>query len=103
MIRQDIDVDGYWTIKIVYKAKLGEQNSGFTYSDSKKKTSIVGISSTSSRGELLNTIVHEAKHVQSDICSYYNIDENSEEAAYLIGYIVQNMYKVFRYMISTGA
>lgn len=102
MIRQDIDVGGYWTIKIVYKANLGEKNTGFTYTDSKKKTSIVGISATSSRGELLNTIVHEAKHVQSDICAYYDVDESSEEAAYLIGYIVQNMYKVFRYMISTG-
>lgn len=102
MIRQNIDVGGYWTIKVVYKAKLGDENTGFTYTDSKKKTSIVGISATSSRGELLNTIVHEAKHVQSDICSYYNVDEDSEQAAYLIGYIVQNMYKMFRYMISTG-
>jgi hypothetical protein len=50
----------------------------------------------------MNTIVHEAKHVQSHICRYYNVEEDSEEAAYLIGYIVQNMHKVFRNMISTG-
>jgi len=36
----------------------------------------------------MNTIVHEAKHVQSHICEYYNVPEDSEEAAYLIGYIV---------------
>ena len=45
--------------------------------------------------QFVNTAIHEAKHVQSHVCSYYNIDEDSEEAAYLIGYIVQRMYKMF--------
>lgn len=56
----------------------------------------------SSQEQFLNTIVHEAKHVQSHICKYYEVDEDSEQAAYLIGYIVQNMHKVFKNMISTG-
>ena len=63
---------------------------------------IVGISPTTSQEQLLNTIVHEAKHVQSHICKYYDVKEDSEDAAYLIGYLVQQMHKVFRYMISTG-
>ena len=58
--------------------------------------------SKSSQEQLMNTIVHEAKHVQSHICRYYNVEEDSEEAAYLIGYIVQKMHRVFRNMISTG-
>ena len=41
--------------------------------------------------------VHEVKHMQSHICSYYNIDERSEEAAYLIGDTVEELYKVFKY------
>jgi len=102
MIRQDIDVDGYWKIIVVYDAPLGNKDVGFTYTDPDKRTSIVGIAKTSSQGELLNTIVHEAKHVQSHICNYYNVPEDGEQAAYLIGFIVQRMHKVFKNMISTG-
>jgi hypothetical protein len=102
MIRQDIDVEGYWKIIIVYQAPLGSKDVGFTYTDPNRKMSIVGIAATSSQGELLNTIVHEAKHVQSHICAYYNVPEDGEQAAYLIGYIIQKMHNVFKNMISTG-
>ena len=78
------------------------KDTGFTYTDYYKRRSIVGISPTTSQEQLLNTIVHEAKHVQSHICKYYDVKEDSEDAAYLIGYLVQQMHKVFRYMISTG-
>ena len=102
MIRQDIDVEGYWKIVVVYDAPMGRENVGFTYTDPKKKTSIVGIASTSSQEEFLNTIVHEAKHVQSHICEYYDVHEDGEQAAYLIGYIVQKMHKVFTNMLYNG-
>lgn len=102
MIRQDIDINGYWTLIIVYNAYLGKKDSGFTYTDYNKRKSIIGISSTSSQEQFLNTIVHEAKHAQSHICRYYDIEEDSEDAAYLIGYIVQQMHRVFKDMISTG-
>lgn len=99
MIRQDIDIDRYWKIIVIYNAFLGNKDTGFTHTDFNKKRSIVGISKTTSKAQLMNTIVHEAKHVQSHICEYYNVNENSEKAAYLIGYIVQQMYNVFKTMI----
>lgn len=102
MIRQDIDVEGYWKIIVVYDAPLGRRDVGFTYTDPQKRTSIVGIAATSSQEEFLNTVVHEAKHVQSHICDYYDVPEDGEQAAYLIGYIVQKMHRVFKDMISTG-
>lgn len=102
MIRQDIDINGYWKIIVVYNAYLGKKNTGFTYTDFNKRKSIVGISESSSQEQFLNTIVHEAKHVQSHICKYYNVEEDSEEAAYLIGYIIQNMHRTFKNFISTG-
>ena len=102
MIRQDIDVEGYWKIIVVYNAPLGAEDVGFTYTNPSKRTSIVGISATSSQEEFLNTIVHEAKHVQSHICAYYNVPEDGEQAAYLIGYIVQRMHRIFKDMIGTG-
>lgn len=101
MIRQNIDVDGYWKIIVLYNAYLGQLDAGFTYSNMNKRRSIVGISPTSSKDEFLNTIVHEAKHLQSHICKYYKVEEDTEEAAYLIGFIVQEMYKVFKYVVST--
>lgn len=102
MIRQDIDIFGYWTIIVAYNVYLGKKNSGFTFTNFAKRKSIVGISEASSQEQFLNTIVHEAKHVQSSICKYYNVEEDSEDAAYLIGYIIQRMHRVFKNMISTG-
>lgn len=102
MIRQDIDVAGKWTVIVVYDAPLGDVDVGFTYSDMHRRRSVVGISPVSSKAQLLNTIVHEAKHVQSHICSYYGVEEDGEDAAYLIGYLVEKMYAVFRHKLSTG-
>ena len=96
MIRQDIDILGYWTIIIVYDIYLGEKNSGFTHTNFNKRLSIVGIGKADSKKQFLNTIVHEAKHIQSHICNYYDVDEDSEDAAYLIGYIVMKMYDCFK-------
>ena len=41
MIRQDIDINGYWKITIAYNVWLGERDTGFTYTDFNKKKSIV--------------------------------------------------------------
>ena len=99
MIRQDIDIEGYWRIVIVYDVELGQENSGFTYTNYDKKLSIVGIGKASSKSQFLNTIVHEAKHIQSNICTYYDVPEDGEQAAYLIGYIVMKMYNSFKDLI----
>lgn len=122
MIRQYIDVgDRKWGILVYYNVRprdldeleevlieldcpekdmnraLGvverKKNTGFTFSNTEDKMSIVCISAATSPSQFVHTAVHEAKHVQSHICSYYGVDENSEEAAYLIGDIVQKMYK----------
>ena len=99
MIRQDIDVDGYWHIIVIYNAYLGYEDTGFAHTNFNKKLSIIGISDTSSKQEFINTIVHEAKHVQSHICRYYDVPEDGEQASYLIGYIVMKMYEAFKHMI----
>jgi hypothetical protein len=93
-MKQDIDVNGYWRIIVVYNVYLGEPNTGFTQTDFSKRQSIVGISNVTNKSQLINTIVHEAKHVQSHICEYYGIEEDTETAAYLIGHLVHRMYKM---------
>ena len=71
---------------------LSKKNTGFTYSNSDYKMSLVCVGRATNVGQFVNTCVHEAKHVQSHVCSYYRIEDNSEDAAYLMGYIVQRMY-----------
>ena len=100
MIRQDIDINGYWTVIVVYNVWLGKRNTGFTYTNFEKRKSIVGISLASSEEQFFNTLVHEIKHVQSHICKYYHVKEDSEDAAYLVGYIGQKLYKSFKRLIT---
>lgn len=80
-------------ISKVFK-NLQRKNTGFTFSNTEYKMSIVCISEATNVGQFVNTAIHEAKHVQSHICEYYGIEENSEEAAYLIGHIVRRMYNM---------
>lgn len=96
MITQIIDVNGYWTIKVVYGIRLEDNVEGFTRTDMSKRFSLVLLGKTYSLYNFFNTMIHEAKHVQSHICSYYNIPEDGEQAAYLIGFITEQMFKVFK-------
>lgn len=96
MSRQDIDIAGYWDITVFYNVATPGTNQGFSYSDTRKRKSVIVIGIASSREQFLNTVVHEAKHVQSTICRYYGVSEDSEDAAYLIGYIVMMMSRCFR-------
>lgn len=73
---------------------LRRKNTGFTFSNSDYRMSIVCIGEATDIGQFVNTAIHEAKHVQSHICQYYGIEENTEEAAYLIGHLVHRMYKM---------
>ena len=120
MIKSTIDVVGYWSIVLfvdvdydnfdiiestltdilapisvideIYDKISYKLNSGVTFSNSEFKTSVVCINKTTSKEQLINTISHEADHVQAAICDYYNVPLDSEQAAYLIGYLVGKMY-----------
>ena len=73
---------------------LRRKNTGFTFSNTDYKMSIVCIGAAQNVGQFVNTAIHEAKHVQSHICQYYDIEEDTETAAYLIGHLVHQMYKM---------
>lgn len=79
--------------------KDGMEDNGFTYTKYSKRISIVVIGYGSSNEEFMNTLVHEARHLEQHICKYYEIDEESEEHNYLIGKLVQTMYQVFKYLL----
>lgn len=97
-------VEALWFIKCPYgiatqaiQTIIAKRNNGFCFTNNLIKSTLIGISETDSDEQLVNTVAHEVKHMQSHICSYYNIDERSEEAAYLIGDTVEELYKVFKY------
>ena len=120
MIKSTIDVAGYWSIVLfvdvdyddfdiiesaltdilapisiideIYDKISYKLNSGVTFTNINYRTSIVCINKGSSKEQVINTISHEADHVQAAICDYYNVPLDSEQAAYLIGYLVGKMY-----------
>lgn len=124
MIKSVINIAGYWSIVLfvnvnydkfdviesaltdilapisvideIYNKISYKLNSGVTFTNSKYKTSVVCINKTTTREELINTISHEADHVQDAICDYYDVPLDSEQAAYLIGYLVGKMYYASR-------
>lgn len=73
---------------------LRKKNTGFTFTNTEYRMSIVCIGQATDIGQFVNTTIHEAKHVQSHICQYYGVSEDSEQAAYLIGHLVHRMYKM---------
>lgn len=99
MLKQ-MDAPDY-ILRSAYKnVNEGQPNTGFIYSDYDKQRSIIIVSKTTSNRELIDTIVHEANHLQSHIATVFNLDEKGEEVCYLIGDIVKRMYKVFNKIIS---
>ena len=117
MLIQEINIVGRWRVIICYGSDdlttvaalldaIGElqshirqairvlerNNTGYTYSDMGKRISVVVISDATSKGQQVNTIAHEFKHLQSHICEYYGVSEKSEDAAYLVGYLAQQIF-----------
>ena len=121
MIRSVINIKDYWTIIIfininydkfyiiedellninasyniideIYNTISFKCNMAFAYTNPKLRISIVGINKVTDIEEMLDSIIHEVDHVQADICEYYNVPLNSEDAAYLIGYIIKLLYR----------
>lgn len=74
--------------------KYNIKNTGFTYSAIPRRESIVAICPATEPAQYFNTTIHELDHLQNDILSYYKIDNDSEDAAQLIGYIAMKIFKV---------
>lgn len=87
-------------LNLAYKNIIsGKINTGFIYTNFDKRKTLITIGKTNSKEEFINTVVHEANHLQSHIASYYDLNEKGEEVSYLIGDIVKQMYKVFKKII----
>jgi hypothetical protein len=124
MIKQVIDVNGYWKVIVFYdidynlsavilkefdKVGISRENldalwgtmlswraKGVTYSDLKKHTSIILFNKHCARRDYLNTLVHEAEHVKQAMLRAYEVEDKDEPPAYTIGYLVMKMWEVWK-------
>jgi len=76
-------------LKQAYANLMEDYNSGFTYTSSKYRKSIMVVNRSSSMEEFINTYNHEKNHVEMHMCEELGIDPYSEEAAYLSGNMAQ--------------
>lgn len=122
MIRQEIDVDGYWKVVVYYDVdydlfdviadellKAGLSRPGLntlyskmssgrakavTFSNEEERVSVVLLNRHRSLTDYVNSIVHEAEHVKQAMLRGYDVDDEGEEPAYTVGYLVGRMWKV---------
>ena len=122
MIRQEIDVDGYWKVVVYYdvdydlfdvaadellKAGLSRRELGrlyrkmssgrakaVTFSNEEERVSVVLLNRHRSLTDYVNSIVHEAEHVKQAMLRGYDVEDEGEEPAYTVGYLVGRMWKV---------
>ena len=66
-------------------------NSGFTFSNTRRRESIIYVSPTTSGGEFISTFFHELTHLVCDICLTDGISLRGEEIAYLAGDIAHQL------------
>ena len=70
---------------------LSNYNTGMAITNDDIKMSTIFISKASTPSEWWNTAIHELKHVADAIISYYDVEWNSEDAAYLTGYMTKQL------------
>lgn len=70
---------------------LSNYNTGMAITNDDIKMSTIFISKASTPSEWWNTAIHELKHVADAIISYYDVEWDSEDAAYLTGYMTKQL------------
>ena len=88
----DLNISNYEYLKVKQSLYKEEVNTGFTYTDYNKKTSVIVIGLTTSAAEFQNTFDHEKGHVVMHISEYYHINPYSEDFQYLAGDIGKKMF-----------
>lgn len=100
----------YWVAEIMYKLhnvkcphdKMKEAyknlmacklDTGLTYSNFRKRETVMVIGLTSSPAEFLNSFDHEKKHLEAHIAKALHIDPWGEEIAYLAGETSRSLSK----------
>lgn len=124
MTRQIIDVDGYWKVIVyynvdynffsyivytlkrinaseeiiykIYSTMSKGKAKAVTYSNLEEHISIVLFNIHDSIEDYISSVVHEVEHVKQAMLMEYKVEDKGEPPAYTIGYLVKEMWKIFR-------
>ena len=131
MIQQIFNIKDYWEVTVFYNvnyslfyiiadllSEIGASNNliegiysnmksgkakAVTYSNSNKHVSIVLFNKHATKKDYLNSIVHEAEHIKQAMLRTYEVEDEGEAPAYTIGYLVSQMWRVFKEMVCGDA
>lgn len=70
---------------------LSELNTGMTISRNDLRMSAIFVSDATSYEEWWDSVEHELSHATAHIIDYYNVPYDSEDAAYLAGYLMKKV------------
>ena len=87
---EDIDCPEHILYRVYKNLRAQKMDTGFTYSNRKKRETVMVIGLTSSPAEFLNSLQHELRHFVDDVAMTVNVDLSGEKVAYLTGDI--NLY-----------
>lgn len=121
MIKQLINIDGYWEVIVYYNIdynffddivfelkaigspveriddiyyNLKYEAKAVTCSNIRKHISIVLFNYHKSRYDYVNSIVHEAEHIKQCMLKAYDVADEGEPPAYTVGYIAMRMLMI---------
>ena len=121
MIKQIIDIDGYWEVIVYYNVdynffddiafeleaistpvekidevyyNLCHKAKAVTCSNLKHRVSIVIFNRHKNKYDYINSIIHEAEHIKQAMLSAYNVVDENEPPAYTIGYVAMKMLRI---------
>jgi len=83
----------------IYDTMKSGRAKAVTYSNKLKHISMVLFNRHKTKEDYLNSIVHEAEHIKQAMLSEYNVEDEGEPPAYTIGYLVSQMWRVFKGML----
>ncbi len=75
---------------------LSGLNTGLTFSSTNLRMSVMCIGDATDDDQWWDTLDHEIDHLQGTILRYYGVEHDTEEAAYLQGYIMRGIVKALR-------
>lgn len=121
MIKQIINIDGYWKVIVYYNVdynffdniafeleaistpveKIDEvyynllyEAKAVTCSNLRKRVSVVLFNRHKNRYDYINSIIHEAEHIKQHMLKAYKVADEGEPPAYTIGYIAMRMLMI---------
>jgi hypothetical protein len=86
-------------LSMIYNNLCYKKAKAVTYSNLEFHKSVVVFNKHVSVLDYINSLVHEAEHVKQAMLSTYKVEDKGEAPAYTIGYIVMQMWKVFKKLI----